>query len=528
MSLQTKSFKTEQKNTITTLLALMIFAITGCGSLTPTVAPMALLETQPQPQISFESAVTRELDNDELIENRRTDAEPVKISRRMGTVSSGATLVAETILVDPLIRPVSTASALFSLSVKSVGGFLKRNTINAISFRVMENTPIPALSYAPAMDLTTWEKDLDEIVRNKASMGSIDYLVDGEEYFARLIESIASAEQEIDLRTYIFDNDDVGVKIADLLKSKSEKLDVRILVDGLGDLFATNLDSESMPEDFELPGSISSYLEQDSNVRVRKQSNPWLTGDHVKTTIIDQKLAFIGGMNIGREYRYDWHDLMMAVEGPIVKQLRFEFDKAWDKSSFIGDLGWLGRNMQGYDKEMDGEGYPIRVLSTNIHNSEIYRAQVEAIRRARSYIYIENAYFSDDTVLYELARARRRGVDVRVIMPSSNDSGTMDLSNDVAINRMLRNGIRVYAYPGMTHVKAAVYDGWACLGSANFDKLSLQINKEINLGTSHPEAVNRLLNRVFIPDFAKATELHEAKPIRWTHHLAEFISDEML
>ncbi len=93
---------------------------------------------------------------------------------------------------------------------------------------------------------------------------------------------------------------------------------------------------------------------------------------------------------------------------------------------------------------------------------------------------------------------------------------------------MLRNGIRVYSYPGMTHVKAAVYDGWACMGSANFDKLSLQANQEINLGTSHPEAVNRLLNRVFIPDFAASTELFEYVPVRWTHYLAEFISDEVL
>ena len=80
----------------------------------------------------------------------------------------------------------------------------------------------------------------------------------------------------------------------------------------------------------------------------------------------------------------------------------------------------------------------------------------------------------------------------------------------------------------MTHVKAAVYDGWACLGSANFDKLSLQVNQEINLGTSHPEAVQQLLERVFIPDFNAATELHESIPLKWNHRFAELIVDEML
>jgi cardiolipin synthase len=437
-------------------------------------------------------------------------------------------LLTTTVIADPIVRPVSTVSSLFSLTAKSVGGFLKRNIINTVSFPVLEKKPIPSLSSAPAMNLEAWELDLDEIVGTSSSMGTIEYLVDGEEYFTRLKDSIEAAEQRIDLRTYIFDNDDVAVQIADALKQKSEDLDVRILVDGLGDLFATNLDSETMPVDFELPGSISSYLKTNSNVRVRKQTNPWFTGDHVKTTIIDQKLAYIGGMNIGREYRYDWHDLMMEVKGPIVGKLQFEFDKTWGRSSFMGDIGWLSSSLRGQETGVADEGYPIRLITTSIHDSQIYRAQLEAIRRSQNYIYIENSYFSDDNLLYELARARRRGVDVRVIMASSGDSGTMNLSNDVTINTMLRNGIRVYAYPGMTHVKAAIYDGWVCLGSANFDKLSLQVNKEINLGTSHPQAAEQLLNRVFIPDFAKSEELVDSIPVRWTHRIAEFISDEML
>jgi cardiolipin synthase len=269
-------------------------------------------------------------------------------------------------------------------------------------------------------------------------------------------------------------------------------------------------------------------LKYESRVKVRKQSNPWLTGDHVKTTIIDQNLAFVGGMNIGREYRYDWHDLMMEITGPVVNQLQFEFDKAWTKSGLLGDFGVLTHVLGGYERDNSGAGYPVRVMSTSIHDSQIYRAQLEAIRRSQSYIYIQNAYFSDDNILFELAKARRRGVDVRVIVSSSNDSGAMNLSNEATINTMLENGIRVYSYPGMTHVKAAVYDGWACLGSANFDKLSLQINREINLGISHPETVQRLLDRVFIPDFNVSTELHESIPLRWSHRVAEFIADEML
>ena len=378
------------------------------------------------------------------------------------------------------------------------------------------------------MDLGEWEQNLDSIVGNKTTSGRIRYLVDGNEYFPRLIEAIESAENIIDIRTYIFDNDDVGLEVADILREKSHNTAVKILVDGLGDLFATNIDSETMPADTKLPSSIIEYLKYGSDVRVRRQSNPWLTGDHVKTTIIDRKTAFIGGMNIGREYRHDWHDLMMEVTGPVVNRLQYEFDKAWIKSGLLGDIGLFVRVLQGYERNNNGDGYPIRVMSTSIHDSQIYRAQLEAIRRSQNYIYIQNAYFSDDIILYELAKARRRGVDVRVIVSSTNDSGAMKLSNEVTINTMLKNGIRVYSYPGMTHVKAAVYDGWACLGSANFDKLSLHVNQEINLGTSNSEAVQQLLKRVFIPDFEKSTELHESIPMKWNHRIAELIVDQML
>ncbi len=104
----------------------------------------------------------------------------------------------------------------------------------------------------------------------------------------------------------------------------------------------------------------------------------------------------------------------------------------------------------------------------------------------------------------------------------------INLSNQKVINKMPRNGIRVYKYPGMTHVKAAVYDGWACLDSANFDKLSLQLNQGINLGISHPAIVNELLERVLDPDFAISQELYEPVSLGTHHHFVELIADEFL
>ena len=503
-------------------VTILSFALAACGTLKPEVGPMALIETQVQPKIQFDSS------NQSQYEESIVSDKVLKASRSGAFLAQGATVLVESTLIDPIIRPFSYVKSYYGLAIKSVGGLLHRSAINQVQFPTLELEPIPPVTNAPAMNLEVWEQELDEITGIKSSRGEIKFLIDGDEYFSRLKEAFNEAEDTIDIRTYIFDNDDVGLEIADILKHKSAQVGVKVLVDGLGDLVATHTDSESMPTDIKLPSSITDYLKHDSKVRVRVQSNPWFTGDHVKTTIIDDNLAFVGGMNIGREYRYDWHDMMMEVSGPVVKQLQFEFDKTWAKSGVLGDLALMTRFLRGYKHEPGQKGYPLRVLTTSIQNSEIHRTQIAAIRKAQNRIYLQNAYFSDDIILYELARARRRGVDVRVIVSAGNDNAAMKMSNESTINTMLENGIRVYSYPGMTHLKAAIYDGWACLGSANFDKISLHINQEINFGTSHPEVVQKLMDRVFTPDFAMATELDTPIPLRWTHRIAEVIADEIL
>jgi len=114
-----------------------------------------------------------------------------------------------------------------------------------------------------------------------------------------------------------------------------------------------------------------------------------------------------------------------------------------------------------------------------------------------------------------------------MILPLRSDFGVMSRNNVLVANTLLENGIRVYLYPGMSHLKAAVYDGWICLGSANFDKLSLRINKEINIATSHPLPVDDLLERVFIPDMEASVELTEPFPENWLDFLVEIMADHL-
>lgn len=418
------------------------------------------------------------------------------------------------------MRPFSSVQALMSLITDTA-----IESGKSLLTIAPQRPDVPPLADGPSMDLETWEQELDERLGRPASRGELTFLVDGEAFFPRFVDTVTSAKESVDLRAYIFDNDDVALTIAELLKRRSlEGIEVRVLFDGLGTIMAGGEKSESLPEEHRAPMSIHTYLRQGSRIDVRSVKNTWLAGDHVKTMVIDQRVAFLGGMNIGREYRYDWHDLMVEINGPVVDEINQEFQDAWARAGLFGDFGrFFSPQVEQVNQE--AVGYPLRLIYTRPGKQEIYKLQRDAIRRSKRYIFIENAYFTDDTLLRELVLARRRGVDVRVIIPLETDRGLITRNIVLAANTMLEHGIRVYIYPGFTHAKAAVFDGWASVGTANLDRLSLKINQEINIATSHPVAVQALVDALFDPDFALASELQEPFPENWSDYLIEVFGD---
>jgi cardiolipin synthase len=418
------------------------------------------------------------------------------------------------------MRPFSSLHSLLSV-VSDTALETGRGLISATNY----DEPIPRLNDGPSMDLIQWEQDLDTLLKRPASRGKLKFLVDGEAFFPRFVDLLTSAKESVDIRTYIFDTDDVALSIGDLLKRRSrEGVDVRVLFDGMGSIVASGEHSSTLPDSHRSPVSIESYLKQNSQVDVRAVNNPWLTGDHVKTMVIDRRTAFLGGMNIGREYRYDWHDMMVEVQGPVVDEINREFQQAWGKAGFFGDFSNMF-NFRSYDFNQHSDGYPVRLIYTKTGQQEIFVLQREAIRRSKRYIYIENAYFTDDSLMKELILARRRGVDVRVIIPLETDRGYITRNIVLAANTMLANGIRIYIYPGFSHAKAAIFDGWASVGSANMDRLSLRINQEISIATADTTAVEALKEKLFEPDFKKSTELTEAIPGRWSDYIIEMFGD---
>lgn len=370
--------------------------------------------------------------------------------------------------------------------------------------------PVPPLYEGPEMmDIKAFDRYLDYSITEEKYMGRAKIFIDGNTFFPDMIGRFSKAKEKIDIRMYIFKADPYAITIADQLKARSnEGIEVKILLDEINSVLNwTKAPEQLHSKDYIMPG-IKKYLKDGSKIKLRTKLNTWTNTDHCKVIIIDDKLAYTGGMNFGEEYRYFWHDMMFSLEGPIVAKLKDDFKQAWTFAGAGGDFAAAARAVfkgeTDYGKKAEPDMYSIRVLYTKPASAEIFSAQIEAIRRSKKRIYIQNPYFADIRILQELVNARGRGVDVRVILPSENDNGVMKKNNIVKANIMFNNGIKVYFYPGMSHIKAGIYDGWACVGSANFDKFSLYVNGEMNLGISDPGFVEDLNNKLFMKDFAES------------------------
>jgi phosphatidylserine/phosphatidylglycerophosphate/cardiolipin synthase-like enzyme len=418
-----------------------------------------------------------------------------------------------------LKNPVSSITRTVHQAVQWTGTLLERRLRDSTS-------AVPSVTNTPGMDLNAWEHWLDKHISTPRERGSVQLLINGENFYPRFEQRVGEARDGIDIHVCIFDRDDVAVRMADLLKARSTNFPVRVVFDRLNTRGAGgSAPATPMAEGFVPPRSMAAYLREGGDVRVRPQLNPGFSCDHSKVFIIDGRYAYIGGMNFGREYRFEWHDLMAEVEGPVVASLQKQFNKKWAQAGLWGDCGLAAETLCGERPRQvstnNSEWIELRRLYTKTFDRQIRRAELEAINRARSHVFLENSYLYNNQMILALVKARRRGVDVRVVMPGENDFAPGHSSNLITSNYLRRHGVRVYFYPGMSHVKALLVDGWVCFGSANFDALSLRLNREGNLATSDPGFVARFRREVFDTDFAKARELKGDIAVDWSDHVSD-------
>ncbi len=335
---------------------------------------------------------------------------------------------------------------------------------------------------------------------------SVRLLTTGDACFDEFVSAINSARRSINLEIYIFKSDAIGWMIAELLAKKAGRgVEVNIIYDAVGCLGT----SPALFSFLRLGGV--ELVEFHPVIPWRKYFNIDMR-DHRKLLVVDGRVAFVGGMNIGNEYagrKYsggDWRDTHLRIEGPAVRDVQFFFFENWYRyGGATVDSARHFPNLYEPGKKL------LMVLCSKSRRQvkPIQESYISAINFAKQSIYITNAYFIPDARIYRaLVRAARRGVDVRLLLPGKSDLAMVQHASRYLYKRYLRHGIRVYEYRrSVLHAKTAVIDGiWSTVGSSNIDRRSFSRNLEIN-AIILDQPFGDEMERVFFSDLKKSEEL---------------------
>jgi cardiolipin synthase len=350
---------------------------------------------------------------------------------------------------------------------------------------------------------------------------------EGSESLAALEGVLAGATRRIDVLIFEWSNDAVGAAIAHLIAAKAgPELRVRILVDGGGNL----LFGTPTPENGGDVNRLVKELAHTPYVEVIRARDPFGRFDHRKLIVVDGRVAWTGGRNLTERAFFGQHDLSLTVAGPLVADLQACFDAAWRHEGGQPLPANGGAEAAGDCAEAVEVNAQGRLVQTRPLRHQIEHALYAAVDGARHHLYLENFTFADGTLIAKFARARRRQVDVRVVLTLANSTPVINRANRVMANRLLAAGVRVYVFPEMTHVKGATADGnWAYLGSGNFDPLSLRWNRELGLVASGPcPLVTDVEARLFAADFRPEWELKQPLPVGVMDYLAEALAAAFL
>ncbi|KPV40187.1 hypothetical protein AN478_08625 [Thiohalorhabdus denitrificans] len=337
-----------------------------------------------------------------------------------------------------------------------------------------------------------------------ATGNNVDVFGHGEEKYARLEEDIRGAEDHIHLAYYLWANDRTGMWLRDLLTEKvREGVEVRVLYDAWG---ATTAGWLLRPLR-KAGGRVRAFapLLSPSTVLGANLRN------HRKIVVVDGRVAYTGGINIGNDYRGRegprlWKDLHLRIEGPVTRQIATIFAKDWHY--VVGEALVDER----FYPRMPADGPSVaRALPSG--PGQYWRAFHEtvfnAITSAQDWVQVVTPYYvPDQSVQMALASAARRGVRVRMLVPRHNNHPMVALASNAFYEELLKAGVEIYrSGQGMVHGKQVTVDGrWATVGSANLDARSFYLNYELNVILKDQGPINRL-STLF------EEELHSASPI---------------
>jgi cardiolipin synthase len=349
----------------------------------------------------------------------------------------------------------------------------------------------------------------------------VTLLDDGPATMRAMTNAIRDARDHVNLQTYIFEDDEIGRALADLLiEKRAAGVRVHLIYDSVGNI-------GTPPEFFDRMRAAGIKALEYNPVNPLKAQGKWDINqrDHRKLLIVDGRTALTGGVNISMVYGRSsfmeskrkrsppkdakdaaWRDTHMQIEGPVVAEFQKLFLDTWQRQT---DAVLSGAQ---FFPALKPEGKAlVRALGSTPERSDhtIYETYISALSHAGSYAHLTTAYFVPDRQIVEAMKdAARRGVDVKIIFPSFVDHTMILYASRSYYTELLTAGIKIYERKvAMLHAKTAVIDGvWSTIGSTNLDMRSFLHNDEINAVILDVDFAGRM-EALFERDLKESSEI---------------------
>ncbi len=343
---------------------------------------------------------------------------------------------------------------------------------------------------------------------------SIEILHNGEELFPKLLEELRKAKHHIHMEYYIYENDNIGNQIKDILIEKVRQgVEVRFIYDDFG----SKSIRKNIVRELQAAGVQAHPFHKIYFLLLANRLN---YRNHRKIVVIDGKTSFVGGINVSDKYINPsptglyWRDVHLMIKGYSSLSLQRLFLADWNfcsEENVLLDKKYFPVSIEPYQNPVYAQ-----IVSSGPDSDlpNILYAIVQAVNSAQKEVLLTTPYYVPDTALQEaLVIASLSGVDIKILVPKKGDYTAVSLVTQSFFDTLLRAGVKVYLYEkGFIHSKTIVVDGlMASVGTANLDMRSFDLNFEVS-ALVYDEKIAQELRASFYKDLEASIQLD---PDRW-------------
>lgn len=383
--------------------------------------------------------------------------------------------------------------------------------VKELVYRVINRIEDP--DYIPLVELLAANSDSPLFIDN-----DIRVFKDGTEKFKCLIEELKKAEHHIHMEYYIVKNDKIGNEIKDVLVERAKAgVKIRFIMDRVGAIKIGKRYVKELREagvDVVLYSYILAPILRNINTQINYRN-------HRKIVVIDGKVGFLGGINIGDEYLGKgklgyWRDTHLMIKGDFVTGLQGVFlDDFWAiKNANEGKFAYEENFQELFPKTEKASGKIMQLVTSGPDSNfpSIMQGTLKMITMARDHIYITTPYFvPTEAIMEALKIAALGGIDVRILFPGRYDHISVYYASRTYLAELIKCGVKVYFYrkDSFVHAKSITVDGRiSMVGTANMDIRSYELNYEIN-AVIYDDETTKILEELFNDDLSVSTMMTE-------------------